>query len=97
MIVTSTIKNASAFTHLLHHSFHSPLAQLMAVRALTNRQIHRHTDGTDSIISTADVRGINLDMVIEVHALIYGLKAMDDGRGFLGDGRMTTKMATSRY
>ncbi len=25
------------------------------------------------------------------------LKAMDDGRGFLGGGRMMTKMATSRY
>ena len=28
---------------------------------------------------------------------LSNFKAMDDGRGFLGGGRMMTKMATSRY
>ena len=36
---------------------------------------------------------INLDMTVRA----ISFKAMDDGRGFLRDGRMMTKMATSRY
>ena len=44
-------------TEAPHTKFQDPTLNSLGFRAFTNRHTHTHTDGTDSITSTADAGG----------------------------------------